>query len=70
MSVHTFDPNEERLTPPEYVFASYVPGRDPEWKTYTKRGHATSALSYHGIGSSWEWTGARWRCLDVVVGRG
>lgn len=42
-----FDPNKKK---DNFGWATYVPGRTPEFKAHTQRGHAISALSQHQAG--------------------
>lgn len=45
-----FDPNKKKQGDKPRIWAAYVPGRHPEFKTYTQRNYASSALSYHHVG--------------------
>jgi len=39
-----FDPNKQKQ--PNQVWATYIPGRSPAFKTYAKRSYAISSLHY------------------------
>jgi len=63
-AVEEFDPNnmDDPETPEA---ATFCPTRFPDFKIHKKMGHARNAISNHGFGKLYKWTGFRWELIDT-----